>query len=132
MKEILIRFVVGGFVVSAFAVLGDLFKPKSFAGLFGAAPSVALATLALVLGKEGHAYAAIEARSMVAGAIALFVYASWVSWLMVRHKLPGLRATLLSMPLWFEPVSAPPTPAVGRVARPDRLRPTGIGPGRGS
>jgi len=32
--------------VSAFAVIGDLFKPKSFGGLFGAAPSVALATLA--------------------------------------------------------------------------------------
>ena len=101
MKEILIRFLVGGLVVSAFAVLGDLFKPKSFAGLFGAAPSVALATLALVLGKQGHAYAAIEARSMVAGAVALFVYASWAGWLMVRRKSPAWRATLLSMPLWF-------------------------------
>jgi len=88
-------------VVSAFAALGDLFKPKSFAGLFGAAPSVALASLALVLGKEGRSYAAIEARSMVAGAAALFVYASWVSWLMMRRKLPALRATLLSIPLWF-------------------------------
>jgi hypothetical protein len=34
MNEILLRFAIGGAVVSAFAVLGDLFKPKSFAGLF--------------------------------------------------------------------------------------------------
>ena len=37
MKEMLLRFVIGGVVVSIFAVL-DLFKPKSFAGLFAAAP----------------------------------------------------------------------------------------------
>jgi len=37
MSQILIRFLVGGAVVSAFATIGDLLKPKSFAGLFGAA-----------------------------------------------------------------------------------------------
>ena len=47
MKEIIFRFLMGGFVVSLFAASGDLLKPKSFAGLFGAAPSVALATLGL-------------------------------------------------------------------------------------
>jgi hypothetical protein len=40
---------VGGVVVSLFAILGDTLKPKSFAGLFGAAPSVALATLGLTI-----------------------------------------------------------------------------------
>jgi hypothetical protein len=44
MVDAIIRFVVGGLAVSAFAVLGDVFRPKSFAGLFGAAPSIALAT----------------------------------------------------------------------------------------
>ena len=33
MKELFIRFVVGGTVVSFFAVPGDLLTPKSFAGL---------------------------------------------------------------------------------------------------
>jgi len=46
-----------------FAVLGDLFKPKTFAGLFGAAPSVALATLVLTISQKGKLYASIEARS---------------------------------------------------------------------
>ena len=68
--QILIRFLVGGAVVSAFAILGDLLKPKSFAGLFGAAPSVALATLGLTIATEGPSYAATEARSMMAGAVA--------------------------------------------------------------
>jgi hypothetical protein len=38
MGELLIRFCVGGFIVSAFALIPDLFKPKTFAGLFGSAP----------------------------------------------------------------------------------------------
>jgi hypothetical protein len=38
MIQILIRFLVGGAVVSVFALIGDVLKPKSFAGLFGAAP----------------------------------------------------------------------------------------------
>jgi hypothetical protein len=36
--DYLVRFVAGGIIVSIFAVLGDLLRPKSFAGLFGAAP----------------------------------------------------------------------------------------------
>jgi hypothetical protein len=36
MKEIFVRMVLGGSLVSAFAALGDVFKPKRFAGLFGA------------------------------------------------------------------------------------------------
>ena len=39
--------------VSLFAVAGDVLRPKSFAGLFGAAPSVALATLTLAFWKHG-------------------------------------------------------------------------------
>ena len=49
MKEILLRFIIGGTVVSSFAIVGDIFKPKSSAGLFGAAPSVALANLIVIV-----------------------------------------------------------------------------------
>ncbi len=45
MWEILVRFIAGGIIISVFALIGDVLKPKSFAGLFGAAPSVALVTL---------------------------------------------------------------------------------------
>jgi hypothetical protein len=100
-SQILIRFLVGGAVVSAFAIIGDLLKPKSFAGLFGAAPSVALATLGLTVATEGAFYAATEARSMTAGAIAFFAYASLVSWIMMRYNLKALSVTLCSIPLWL-------------------------------
>ena len=101
LKDLLLRGLIGGVVVSAFAVLGDLLKPKSFAGLFGAAPSVALATLGLAAMKEGTQYAATEARSMIAGAAAFFIYASVVSWMMMRHRFGALPVTLLSLVLWL-------------------------------
>jgi len=101
MSQILIRFLVGGAVVSAFAIIGDLLKPKSFAGLFGAAPSVALATLGLTIATEGASYAATESRSMIAGAIAFMAFASCVSWVMMRHKVSALLVAICSMPLWF-------------------------------
>lgn len=99
-EDIIIRFLVGGVIVSFFSMLGDLFRPKSFAGLFGAAPSVALATLALTISKQGGAYAAVEGRSMIAGAVALFIYSALVSSLMMRYRLPALMVTLVSILLW--------------------------------
>ena len=52
MSDFIFRFLIGGAVVSLFAMLGDILRPKSFAGLFSAAPSVALATLGLTIHKE--------------------------------------------------------------------------------
>jgi len=101
MINIVIRFLVGGLVVSAFSLIGDVLKPKSFAGLFGAAPSVALATLGLAVGTEGPAYAALEARSMMAGAIAFFAYASCVSWVLMHYKSKALWVTIGAMPIWL-------------------------------
>jgi hypothetical protein len=101
MLEILLRFAIGGVVVSLFAILGDMFRPKSFAGLFGAAPSIALATLGLTIARNGKAYAAIEGRSMMLGAVAFFLYAALVSWVVMRWKPSALKATLALMPVWF-------------------------------
>jgi hypothetical protein len=72
--DYVLRFLAGGIVVSLFAILGDVLRPKSVAGLFGAAPSVALATLSLAFYKEGPDYVATEGRTMILGAIALGVY----------------------------------------------------------
>jgi hypothetical protein len=101
MSEFVIRFLIGGIVVSLFAILGDILRPKSFAGLFGAAPSIALATLGLTISKHGAQYAAIEAHSMVLGAFAFFIYAVCVSWVLSRYKVGALPIALLLMPLWF-------------------------------
>jgi hypothetical protein len=101
LSEALVRFMIGGLVVSAFAIIGGVFKPVSFAGLFGAAPSVALATLALAISKSGTDYAGAECRSMMAGAAGLGLYSILVSQLLARFRLSALRATLCAMPLWF-------------------------------
>jgi Protein of unknown function (DUF3147) len=99
--DIIVRFFIGGLVVSGFSVLGNIFKPKSFAGLFAAAPSVALATFALTIIKNGTSYAATEGKSMMAGAIALCFYCQIVSWLIMWFKPPSLVVTILSIFLWF-------------------------------
>jgi len=101
LKDLVIRFIIGGFVVSLFSVISDLFKPKTFAGLFGAAPSVALASLVLTALKHSKEMAAVEARSMIIGALALFIYATFVSYLLLKFRLPALWASLSSLLLWL-------------------------------
>lgn len=101
MSEIVFRFLVGGLVVSLFAVLADVLRPKSFAGLFGAAPSIALATLGLTVHQHGNQYAAIEARSMTVGAIAFFVYAATSAWLLRSFRPSTLIVTVGLLPLWL-------------------------------
>jgi Protein of unknown function (DUF3147) len=101
MSEMIARFLIGGVVVSCFAVLGEIFRPKSFAGLFGAAPSIALATIGITVAKHGHAYAAIEARSMIFGAIAFFAYACASSFVLMHYKTHALGTTVALMPVWF-------------------------------
>ncbi len=96
-----LRFLIGGVVVSAFAALSDVLSPKSFAGLFGAAPSIALATLGLTVMHSGKAYAAVEARSMILGAGAFCVYALLCSRALMRRQASALRVTVALLPVWF-------------------------------
>jgi hypothetical protein len=69
--------------------------------LFGAAPSVALATLGLTVLAEGKVYAALEARSMVVGAACFFVYSALCTWLMLRKKVDASAATIGSLIIWL-------------------------------
>lgn len=101
MSEYFIRFLVGGVVVSFFAVLSEMFRPKSFAGLFGAAPSIALATIGVTILHNGRLYAAAETRSMIFGAAGFFCYACAASWLLMRFKPPALVVTMALLPVWF-------------------------------
>jgi hypothetical protein len=97
MSEYLARFFLGGLVVSAFAILGDVLRPKSFAGLFGAAPSVALATLGMAVVQHGtFAFAVtfsvvVERQTIAAFAAGLCAWAivaflAWWTWLHLRFR----------------------------------------------
>lgn len=101
MLDYVVRFVAGGLFVSLFAILGDVLRPKSFAGLFGAAPAVALATLALAFLKQGGDYVAIESRSMIFGALALVLYSVIVCQLLMRVRCSALAATGAAITVWL-------------------------------
>jgi hypothetical protein len=99
--DYVVRFLAGGAVVSLFAVIGDILRPKSFAGLFGAAPSVALATLTLAFLKQEPSYVALEGRSMVLGAFALALYSVTVCQMIVRWGASALIATTCAIAVWL-------------------------------
>jgi len=101
MLEYGFRFLAGGVAVSAFAALGDTLRPKSFAGPFAAAPSIALATLLITLSQKGAPFAAVEGRSMIVGALALAAYSWAVSVLLKKFLLSSWTATLTALVVWF-------------------------------
>jgi hypothetical protein len=101
MSEYIVRFFAGGAVVSIFAMIGDVLRPKSFAGLLGAAPSVALVSLALAISMHGPDYASSLATSMIAGAIALFSFSLVTCYLLKRAQMSALSATLFACPIWL-------------------------------
>lgn len=99
--EWVLRFLIGGLAVSLFSVLGDVLRPKSFAGLFGAAPSVALATLALTFSKNGAGTVVLEARSMMLGAIAFTTYSILVCQLLIRPKFSATLSSTMALLCWL-------------------------------
>jgi hypothetical protein len=101
LMEYAIRFFAGGLIVSLFAMIGDIIRPKSFAGLFGAAPSVALVSLTLAFANHGGAYVSTEGRSMILGAIAFAVYSFLVCQLLMRMRWSALTATAAATVAWL-------------------------------
>jgi hypothetical protein len=100
-RDLAIRFLLGGAIVSLFSVTGDLWRPKSFAGIFGAAPSVALASLALTAGKQGPAVVAVLGRSMVLGSVALLAYAMTCVLAAKHHRWPVWLSAVGAWLVWM-------------------------------
>lgn len=100
LSDLLARFLIGGLVVTAFSVIGDVFKPKSLGGIFAAAPTIALASITLTVHQHGAAYVSLEGRSMIAGALAFFVYACAVSFVLMRYRPRSLAAASALAPVW--------------------------------
>lgn len=99
--EHLIRFLIGGVVVSVFAALGDVFRPRILAGMFGAAPTIALATLGLTIATKGAEVVSLEGRSMLIGAVALSAHSPLASYLLLKRDWSSLPAALLAWMAWF-------------------------------
>lgn len=95
------RFILGGTSAAAFALAGDLFKPKTFAGLWSAAPSVALVSLALAYQNHVPRYVALEGRSMMLGAAGLVVYSVACASLAKVRRTPVWFDAIASWTVWF-------------------------------
>jgi len=92
---------IGGTLVVAFSALGDSLKPKAFAGLFAAAPSVALASLAVTVLTSGPAKAAVSSRGMIAGAVGMVAYCIAASALVRRFG--AIAGSALAYFFWLVP-----------------------------
>ncbi len=98
-----VRVVLGGALVAAFAMLGDTLKPKMFAGLFSAAPSVAIIGLLVTGLASGPAKEAKYAAGMIAGAIGLVTY-SLLAAILVKH-LNAVLGSALAWGAWLVPAA---------------------------
>lgn len=101
MHDVLIfalKGLAGGSLVLAFALLSEGLRPKRFAGLFGAAPSVAIAGLSITMIDKGITEAHKNTIGMIAGATGLVLYAVVV--VPALRRWPAGRAAALSLVAW--------------------------------
>jgi uncharacterized membrane protein (GlpM family) len=93
-----VKAVDGGLFVVLFALAGKAFQPKWFAGLFSAAPSVALANLLVVVVAKGHPDAVRNSIGMLFGAAGFVVFC--VVARSALERFSALIASLLACLAW--------------------------------
>jgi len=98
-ETLLVKGCIGGVFVVAFAVLSECLRPKSFAGLFAAAPSIALAALAVTVVTKGSTSARAQSLGMIGGAAALLVYCGCAS--LAVDRWGALRGSVAAIVVWF-------------------------------
>lgn len=99
-----VKALAGGLLVVAFALLSESFAPKRFAGLFGAAPAVALASLAVTLLTKSPTDAYHDSLGMIVGCVGMFAYALAIIGLLKRAR--SLVASLAGVAVWVAVVVA--------------------------
>ena|SRR5689334_19620105 len=98
LAEVALKALAGGLFVLAFAALAQMLSPKRFAGVFSAAPSVALGSLLVTAVFSGLADVAQAARGMAVGAVAFTVYCLTAAPLLGR--LGAWRGSLAALGVW--------------------------------
>lgn len=93
------RVVAAGVLVCLFAVIGELAKPKPVAGIFSAAPSVALASLLVLLLAGRHLELETGLRAMTAGAVA-FVAGTAAAAVAIR-RTGAAGASVIEIATWL-------------------------------
>jgi uncharacterized membrane protein (GlpM family) len=95
---IVIKGLAGGALVVAFALLSEGLRPKRFAGLFSAAPAVAIAGLTVVVVGETTHKAHENAIGMIAGGVGMIAYAAAV--VPQLRRRPASAAAALALVAW--------------------------------
>jgi uncharacterized membrane protein (GlpM family) len=72
--DVVFKALVGGLFVVLSALAAETVTPKRLAGVFAAAPSVALGSLIVTVGTKGHHDAAAAGQGMIVGAVAFTFY----------------------------------------------------------
>ncbi len=86
-------------MVVAFSLVGQVLQPKRFAGVFSAAPAVALASLLLTSLVKGSVTAIPQTIGMIIGSAAMILYCAVTLFAVDRfHALVGSLAAWLA---WF-------------------------------
>lgn len=96
---IIVRALAGGTLVVAFSLLGEMLKPKWAAGLFSAAPSIALGSLAATVVSKGDLQASAASLGMAFGAAGFVAFAACVRPLMNRWS--AVAASLIACAVWI-------------------------------
>lgn len=90
------KALIGGLAVVGFSLLGQAGHPKRFAGLFAAAPSVAVASLALTVAFKGPSATVPYAQGMLIGSAGMLAYC-----LVSLYLIQRLHALLGSVLAWL-------------------------------
>jgi len=93
------KALVGGAMVVAFSLVGEVIEPRRLGGITSGAPSVALPGLLVTLLASGAAAAVDLSLGMIAGAAALVV------WCLVGidavKRFGALKGSVAAMSVWF-------------------------------
>jgi Protein of unknown function (DUF3147) len=93
-----LKTAASGLFVVAFAVVASMLSPKRLAGIFAAAPAVALGSLTMTLVLVGSSTVVPAARGMAVGAAAFAV--SCVVGIPVLRRLRALRGAGVILLVW--------------------------------
>jgi uncharacterized membrane protein (GlpM family) len=102
--EIALKALAGGLLVLAFAALAQTLSPKRFAGVFSAAPSVALGSVLVTAAFKGSHDVALSAHGMVAGAIGFTFYC--LAAVPLLRRWGAWRGSLAALLVWAVTASA--------------------------
>ena len=98
-SSVLLKALVGGLAVVGFSLIGHVGHPKRFAGLVSAAPSVAVASLAITVVLKGADATVPYAQGMLIGSAGMVAYC--LASLYLIERLHALVGSILAWLAWL-------------------------------